>query len=112
MPSNWLEETKVRISAFRELSEAGTPKAVEQLQKAWRDKFGRIPSPAENLIKIAQIKAIAAAEGINSVEVQAQRLMLHRNGDYILMEGRRFPRLQSASPQGKLTEATTLLLNF
>ena len=27
-------------------------------------------------------------------------------------EGRRFPRLQSASPQGKLAEAITLLPNF
>ena len=112
LPSNWLQETKIRIAAFRELSEALTPKAVEILEKSWRDKFGRIPAPAANLIKIAQIKALAAAEGIESVEIQGQRLMLHRNGDYILMEGRRFPRLQSASPQGKLAEAITLLLNF
>ena len=112
IPSNWLQETKIRISAFRELSEASTPKAVAALEKSWRDKFGRIPDPAQNLLKIAQIKALAAAEGIASVEIQGQRLMLHRNGDYILMEGRRFPRLQSASPQGKLAEAINLLLNF
>ncbi|MBK1881706.1 transcription-repair coupling factor [Luteolibacter pohnpeiensis] len=112
LPAGWLEETKIRISAFRELSEAGTEKAVQALETAWRDKFGRIPDPAANLLKIAQIKAIAAAEGIASVEIQGQRLMLHRNGDYIMLEGRRFPRLQSASPQGKLAEAITLLLNF
>jgi transcription-repair coupling factor (superfamily II helicase) len=112
LPPDWLQETKVRIAAFRELSEAATPKAVAELEKSWRDKFGRIPLPAENLIKIAQIKALAAAEKIVSVEIQGQRLMLHRNGDYILMEGRRFPRLQSASPQGKLAEAQNLLLNF
>ncbi|HVJ46805.1 MAG TPA: DEAD/DEAH box helicase, partial [Luteolibacter sp.] len=112
LPPDWLQETKIRIAAFRELSEAATPKAVEALEKAWRDKFGRIPEPAANLIKIAQIKALAGAEGIGSVEIQGQRLMLHRNGDYILMEGRRFPRLQSASPAAKLAETTTLLLNF
>lgn len=112
LPPDWLQETKIRIAAFRELSEAATPKAVEALEKAWRDKFGRIPDPAANLIKIAQIKALAGAEGIGSVEIQGQRLMLHRNGDYILMEGRRFPRLQSALPAAKLAEATTLLLNF
>ncbi len=112
IPAGWLQETKVRIAAFRELSEALTPKAVETLEKSWRDKFGRIPDPAANLVKIAQIKALAAAEGITSVEIQGQRLMLHKNGDYILLEGRRFPRLQSAAPGGKLAEATTLLLNF
>ncbi len=112
LPTAWLEETKLRITAYRELSEAGTLKAIDALEKSWRDRFGRIPEAAARLLEITRIKALAAAEGIASVEIQGQRLMLHRNGDYILLEGRRFPRLQSANPQGKLAEAATLLLNF
>lgn len=112
LPATWLEETKVRITAYRELSEAATGKALDALEKSWRDRFGRIPPPAARLIEVTRIKALAASEGISSVEIQGQRLMLHRNGDYILLEGRRFPRLQSASPQGKLSEAATMLQNF
>ena len=112
LPAAWLEETKVRITAYREISEAGTEKALNALEISWRDRFGRIPDAAARLIEITRIKSLAAAEGIASVEISGQRLMLHRNGDYILLEGRRFPRLQSASPQGKLAEATTLLKNF
>ena len=112
LPAAWLEEAKVRITAYREISEAGTLKAIDALETSWRDRFGRIPEAAARLLEITRIKALAAAEGIASVEISGQRLMLHRNGDYILLEGRRFPRLQSASPQGKLTEAATLLQNF
>jgi transcription-repair coupling factor (superfamily II helicase) len=112
LPASWLEETKVRITAYREISEAGTENALAALEKSWRDRFGRIPDAASRLIEITRIKALAAAEGIASVEIQGQRLMLHRNGDYILLEGRRFPRLQSPSPHGKLAEALTLLQNF
>ena len=112
LPAAWLEETKVRITAYREISEAGTLKAIDALEASWRDRFGRIPEAAARLLEITRIKALAAAEGIASVEISDQRLMLHRNGDYILLEGRRFPRLQSASPQGKLSEAVTLLQNF
>ncbi len=112
LPAAWLEETKVRITAYREISEAGTLKAIDALEASWRDRFGRIPEAAARLLEITRIKALAAAEGIASVEISGQRLMLHRNGDYILLEGRRFPRLQSASPQGKLSEAVTLLQNF
>ncbi len=112
LPSSWLEETKVRITAYREVSEAGTEKAIDALEKSWRDRFGRIPDSTARLIEIARIKALASAQGIASVEIQGQRLMLHRNGDYILLEGRRFPRLQSASPQGKLSEALKMLQNF
>ncbi|MEO7100102.1 MAG: transcription-repair coupling factor [Luteolibacter sp.] len=112
LPVSWLEETKLRITAYRELSEAGTLKAIDALQESWRDRFGRIPDAAARLLEITRLKALAASEGIASVEIQGQRLMLHRNGDYILLEGRRFPRLQSASLQGKLSEAVTLLQNF
>ena len=112
LPSSWLAETKLRITAYRELSEAGTLRAIDSLEKSWRDRFGRLPEAAARLLEINRIKSLAAAEGIASVEIQGQRLMLHRNGDYILLEGRRFPRLQSASLQGKLAEAIALLQNF
>jgi transcription-repair coupling factor (superfamily II helicase) len=46
LPAAWLEETKLRIAAYRELSEAGTEKAVDALEKSWRDRFGRIPDGA------------------------------------------------------------------
>jgi transcription-repair coupling factor (superfamily II helicase) len=112
LPASWLTETQVRITAYRELSEAGTEKAVDALEKSWRDRFGRIPEAAENLLRIARIKALAAAENIASVEINGQRLMLHRNGDYILLEGRRFPRLKADLPQGKLSEAVEMLRTF
>jgi transcription-repair coupling factor (superfamily II helicase) len=49
---------------------------------------------------------------MSSVEIQGQRLMLHRNGDYILLEGRRFPRLKAASGAGRLAEANEMLRAF
>ena len=112
LPAAWLSETKLRITAYRELSEAGTEKAVAALETSWRDRFGRIPESAANLLQTARIKALAATENISSVEISGQRLMLHRNGDYILLEGRRFPRLKAASPQGKLKEAIEMLRTF
>jgi transcription-repair coupling factor (superfamily II helicase) len=109
LPASWLAETSTRIAAYRELSEAGTEKAVDALEQSWRDRFGRLPEPTINLLHIARIKALAAAERIASVEISGQRLMLHRGGDYIMLEGRRFPRLKAASPIGKLTETMEML---
>ena len=109
LPANWLADTKLRIAAYRELSEAATEKAVDALEESWRDRHGRLPEAAENLLQIARIKALAAAESISSVEIQCQRLMLHRGGDYIMLEGRRFPRLRADAPKEKLTEAIAML---
>ncbi|MEI7957230.1 MAG: TRCF domain-containing protein, partial [Verrucomicrobiota bacterium] len=112
LPAAWLSDTSLRISAYRDLADATTAPAVDRLETAWRDRFGRLPEPAARLLEIALIKALAASLGIASVEIQGQRLMLHRNGEYILLEGRRFPRLQSATTKEKLAEAISLLKNF
>jgi transcription-repair coupling factor (superfamily II helicase) len=112
LPATWLEETQLRIAAYREISTAASEKAVDALEKSWGDRFGRLPEPALNLLRATRIKALAAAAGIASVEIQGQRLMLHRNGDYILLEGRRFPRLKAASPIGRLDETIELLRTF
>lgn len=109
LTASWLSETQLRIAAYRELSEAGNEKAVDALEQSWRDRFGRLPDAAANLLQIARIKALAAAENIASVEISGQRLMLHRGGDYILLEGRRFPRLKAASSIGKLAETIEML---
>jgi transcription-repair coupling factor (superfamily II helicase) len=109
LPSNWLSEARLRITAYRELSAAASPKAVRELEASWRDRFGRIPDGAANLLLIARIKALAAAANISSVEIQGQRLMLHRNGNYILLENRRFPRLEASSHRAKLPEVIGLL---
>ncbi|MGC4016503.1 MAG: transcription-repair coupling factor [Luteolibacter sp.] len=109
LPASWLPETKLRLSAYRELAEAVTEKAVRKLETAWRDRFGRFPDAVANLLQVARIKALAAARDVASVELQAQRLMLNRNGDYILLEGKRFPRLTHHLPKPKLDEAEGML---
>jgi transcription-repair coupling factor (superfamily II helicase) len=63
----------------------------------------------ENLLTIARIKSLAAGNDIQSVEIQGQRLMLYRNGAYILLAERRFPRLETIKPKARLEETLGLL---
>ncbi len=63
----------------------------------------------EKLLIIARIKSLAAANEIQSVEIQGQRLMLYRNGAFILLAERRFPRLEAVKPEARLDETLGLL---
>lgn len=109
LPSSWLDDTRLRLNAYRELSDAMKMKAIEMLQNAWLDRFGRLPQAVVNLLEVSRIKIMAASHGINSVEIQDQRLMLERNGGYIFFEGKRFPRLESINPEARLVETLSLL---
>ncbi len=109
IPSAWQSDPRQRITAFRELSQATDEKEVVALESSWYDRHGRIPDPAMNLLRIARLKSLASAAGISSVEINGPRLMLKRNQDYILLEGRKFPRLNERDPLRKVEEAIGML---
>ena len=109
LPNAWLGETQLRVSAYRELAECMVLKDLDAVESSWKDRFGRLPEPAENLVAVGRLRLIAAGKGVSSVEIKGQRLMLHRGGDYIMLEGRRFPRLASEKPKEKLHEAIEML---
>ncbi len=109
LPNAWLGETQLRVSAYRELAETMVEKELNALEGRWKDRFGRLPEAAENLITVGRIRLVAAGKGVASVEIKGQRLMLQRGGDYIMLEGRRFPRLSSEKPREKLHEALEML---
>ena len=112
IPTGYLADAKLRINAYRELAEANTPKSITSLEKNWIDRHGRLPHATKNLFTIARIKAEAASNSVTSVELSKQRLILHRNGSPILLDGSRFPRLAKTKPTDKLEEALEMLRNF
>jgi transcription-repair coupling factor (superfamily II helicase) len=109
LPPGWLGETRLRVTAYRELAECQSEASLMQLAERWADRFGRLPAEALNLVDVSRLRLLAGAKGVQSIEIKGQRLMLQRNGDYIMLEGRRFPRLTKATPQDKLGEAIELI---
>ncbi len=109
LPSQWLPDTHTRIAAFRQLAEATSEKQIDQIENTWRDRFGRLPQPAQNLLNITKIKTLASHAKITSVEIQGQRLMLKRNQEFILLDQRRFPRLKTIAPLEKIKETLQML---
>ncbi len=109
VPSSYLSEPRLRITAYKALAELSTLKDLEALEKNWRDRFGRFPEPVENLLLCTRLKIRASQSRVSSIEIKAQRLMLIRNGDYLQLEGGRFPRLSEISPNKKLLETVKLI---
>jgi transcription-repair coupling factor (superfamily II helicase) len=108
LPAAYITEPKTRIQAYRALAEVTTPDHLDKVRKSWRDRFGPLPAPVENLVILNEIKLSAAARKIAKVEVKDHKLMLTRGGDYILVSGK-FPRLQSDTPDKRLRETLNLI---
>lgn len=109
IPAAYMTEPSMRIRAYKQLAETVNEKELNVISASWQDQFGRHPAPVKNLLQATALKIAAAHAFISSVEIQGQRLMLTRNGNYIMFEGKRFPRLTQTHPAKKLDEALSML---
>jgi transcription-repair coupling factor (superfamily II helicase) len=92
IPVAYMSDPATRIRAYRNSAEITSREQLEQLRRAWRDRFGTFPPAVENFFALIEIKLAAAESGVNRVEVRERKVMLTRHEDFILVAGK-FPRL-------------------
>lgn len=112
IPSSFVEDSQLRITAYRQLAEVMTRRELDDLQKQWQDQFGeRLPHAMRNLLTCGAIRLAAAHAGINEVEIEDRKLKLSRNGKFVMLNGK-FPRLTSKVGHQQLAETLRMLRAF
>lgn len=109
LPSTYISDGKQRLAAYRELASLADAKDLKTFESRLRDRFGRLPSEVQNLLEVSRLRLEASAAGAEMVEIKGDRLMIQRNGGYIMLENRHFPRLRSSKPNTMLREAVEWL---
>ena len=112
IPAAYMVEPSMRIRAYKELAELNSESQLHEVAHSWRDRFGKPPEAVENLLQTTTLKVAAARAGLSAVEIQAQRLILTRNGAPITIDSGRFPRLRSTKPKAKLKEALEMIFSL
>ena len=109
LPSQFIEDTRLRITAYRQLGEVMTRKELDELESQWRDQFGhKLPHAVQNLLTCAAIRLAAAHAGVTEVEIKERKLMLTRNGKFVMLNGK-FPRLTERQGYRQLEETLAML---
>ena len=108
VPASYINDTALRIKAYREAAEITGRDQLDRVRREWRDRFGKFPEPVDNLFLLTEIKLAAAKAGISRAEVRERKLMLSRHGDFILVDGK-FPRLVADTIQQHLGEVLELI---
>ena len=108
IPRDYISDAPLRIAAYKDLAGARTIKETDALLRTWEDRFGPAPETVHHLLAAHKIKILATMANISMVEVSGQRLMLTRNGDFILLSNK-FPRLAGITPAEKLQETLEML---
>jgi transcription-repair coupling factor (superfamily II helicase) len=108
LPQTYIAEPKTRIQSYRRLAEVASAEQLAALREDWRDRFGPVPTAAEHLLALTEIKLLATARKLTGIEVRESKVMLTRSGDYILIGGK-FPRLTSGDLARRLEELKRLV---
>jgi transcription-repair coupling factor (superfamily II helicase) len=79
LPESYVADVPVRLGVYKQLAAAPDNAAIDDLTAELVDRFGPLPPPATNLLRVARLKLQARAIGI-------RRLDLGPQGGYALFE--------------------------
>lgn len=80
IPEDYVTDVDARLALYRRLAAIGSPEEVDNIAEEFRDRFGRMPFPVENLLYIVRLKTLAARANIRSISTEGNYIVL-RLGD-------------------------------
>jgi transcription-repair coupling factor (superfamily II helicase) len=109
IPFKYVSEPQQRIDIYRKLAQIDDQGDLRQLQQELRDRFGPLPDEVELLLKVSDLKLLAAERDFTIIETQGDKLMLTRKNDYVMVGGK-FPRLSKTTASARLGEIKRVML--
>ncbi|AFZ05047.1 transcription-repair coupling factor [Oscillatoria nigro-viridis PCC 7112] len=68
IPADYIADLDQKMSAYRSVASANTPEELQQIQADWCDRYGSIPLPAQQLIRVVELKQIAKKIGFSRIK--------------------------------------------
>lgn len=72
LPDDYVPDVHLRLILYKRVASCKTAAELRELQVELIDRFGLLPEPAKNLLRIASIKRLAAELGIEKIDVADQ----------------------------------------
>ncbi len=86
LPDDWIPAADTRIELLRNLSELRTAAEHDEAEAGLRDRFGRIPTEAQNLLRVFRLKARLEEISLKRLAYQGDAYLLEFR-DRVALEG-------------------------
>ncbi|MGI6575797.1 MAG: transcription-repair coupling factor [bacterium] len=74
LPGNYIADGRQKVEIYKAFASSKTRAEVNDLVLEIKDRFGPLPPPAQNLVQIARIKALARELGIESISQNKDKI--------------------------------------
>ncbi|MCX7819758.1 MAG: transcription-repair coupling factor [Kiritimatiellae bacterium] len=108
LPADYVEDESLRLQLYRRIAGALTEEEIDDLAEELRDRFGPLARPAARLLELTRLRLLASRAGFERVETDGDRLLLYREGEPWMPDGRA-PRLRGETTEARIAEIVSLL---
>jgi transcription-repair coupling factor (superfamily II helicase) len=106
LPDEYVADRRQKIDLYRRLTRLENFQDVDQIRAEMRDRFGKLPVPAERLLKLAYLKLEAALWQIASIHLQDKYLV------FKFRDRQRFSQLIKIRPMIRLIDDHTAMVTL
>jgi len=76
IPEEYVPNLNTRLSLYHRLARVEHIEEVEDVAREFKDRFGPLPEPVENLLYIVKIKVLAARAEVSSISTQGRQIII------------------------------------
>jgi transcription-repair coupling factor (superfamily II helicase) len=73
IPSDYIPDIDQKMSAYRAVATAKSKEELEQIAAEWSDRYGAIPTPANQLLRVMELKQIAKKLGFSRIKPETKQ---------------------------------------
>ena len=76
LPDAYVADEDAKLDLYRRLARAGGPDDIAQLREELRDRFGPVPDEVDRLLLVAELRALGARVGLETILVRGDEARL------------------------------------
>jgi transcription-repair coupling factor (superfamily II helicase) len=82
LPEEYVPDVSLRLQIYRRMADLGSMDQIDGMEQELADRFGPLPSDAQNLMYQLRLKALARDAGVATIGIENDRLALLAEADY------------------------------
>ncbi|MEQ9553907.1 MAG: transcription-repair coupling factor [Coleofasciculus sp. G3-WIS-01] len=73
IPADYIPDLEQKMSAYRTVAAANSQSELAQIAADWNDRYGSLPAPVEQLLRIVQLKQVAKSLGFSRIKPEGKQ---------------------------------------
>ncbi|BAQ62912.1 transcription-repair coupling factor [Geminocystis sp. NIES-3708] len=73
IPNRYISDLEQKMDAYRAIATVSSHKEIKQIEADWRDRYGDIPEPTQQLLQVAELKQKAKSIGFSRIKPEGKQ---------------------------------------